>query len=79
MQEKTKLWIRAALVRAGRSMAQAMLTTIGTAMVISDVDWRVFVSNALLMGLASILTSLSGLPEVEMQIQKKVEADKGEE
>lgn len=63
---KTLQLIRAALIRAIRTVAQAALATIGSAAVLSEVDWRVVVSASLLAGILSILTSIAtGLPEVE--------------
>ena len=58
-------WLRAALVRALKTVAQTAAATIGTAVMISEVDWRMVVSAALLSGALSLLTSVAGLPEVE--------------
>lgn|GEM_PF-150795 len=66
------LWIKAALVRALKTIAQTAVATIGSAAVLSAVDWRIVVSASLLAGILSILTSVAGLPEVhltEMQIE----------
>ena len=65
MSTKMKKWIRAALVRAVKTIAQTAVATIGTATVFSDVNWLMIVSASLLAGLLSILTSIAGLPEVE--------------
>ena len=65
MSTKTKNWIKAALVRAVKTIAQAAVATIGTATVFSEVNWTMIVSASLLAGLLSILTSIAGLPEVE--------------
>lgn len=65
MSEKTKSWIKAALVRAVKTIAQTAVATIGTATVFSEVNWTMIVSASLLAGLLSILTSIAGLPEVE--------------
>ena len=62
---KTKAWIRAALVRAVKTVAQTAAATIGTAAVIAAVDWRMVISASLLAGVLSILTSVAGLPEVK--------------
>ena len=56
-------WLRAALVRALKTVAQTAAATIGTAVMISEVDWRMVVSAALLSGALSLLTSVAGLPE----------------
>ena len=65
MSTKTKNWIKAALVRAVKTIAQTAVATIGTATVFSEVNWTMIVSASLLAGLLSILTSIEGLPEVE--------------
>lgn len=65
MSTKTKNWIKAALVRAVKTIAQTAVATIGTATVFSEVNWVMIVSASLLAGLLSILTSIAGLPEVE--------------
>lgn len=62
---KTKNWLRAAGVRAVKTLAQTAIATIGTSAIISAVDWKVVISASLLSGLLSILTSISGLPEVK--------------
>ena len=58
-------WLRAALVRALKTVAQTAAATIGTAVMISEVDWRMVVSAALLAGALSLLTSVAGLPEAQ--------------
>jgi len=60
-----KKWIRAAGIRAVRTMAQTAVATIGTAVVLDDVNWVMAASASLLAGLLSLLTSLAGLPEVK--------------
>lgn len=65
MSTKTKKWIKAALVRAVKTIAQTAVATIGAAAVLSDVNWTMVVSASLLAGLLSILTSVAGLPEVK--------------
>lgn len=65
MSTKTKKWIKAALVRAIKTIAQTAVAMIGTATVFSDVNWLMILSGSLLAGLLSILTSIAGLPEVE--------------
>ena len=58
-------WLRAALVRALKTVAQTAAATIGTAVMISEVDWRMVVSAALLAGALSLLTSVAGLPPAQ--------------
>ena len=61
----TNSWWRAAGRRAIKTMAQTAAATIGTAAVLSSVDWRMVVSASILAGVLSLLTSVAGLPEVE--------------
>lgn len=63
MQKRT--WLQAALIRAVKTICQTAVATIGTAAVMSQVDWKMVVSASALAGVLSILTSLAGLPEVE--------------
>ena len=60
-----KNWIKAAGIRAIKTVAQTAVATIGTSAVISEVNWIMVVSSALLAGLLSLLTSVAGLPEVK--------------
>ena len=57
--------IKAAGIRAVKTVAQAAIATIGASVVVSEVDWRMVISAALLAGILSLLTSLAGLPELE--------------
>ena len=59
-----KNWWRAAGIRALKTVAQTAAATLGTAVVLSEVNWLAVGSAALLAGLLSLLTSLGGLPEV---------------
>ena len=62
-----KLWLRAALIRAIRTVAQTAVSLIGTQAVgILEVDWIAVASASALAGVLSLLTSLAGLPEVGM-------------
>lgn len=58
-------WIKAAGIRAIKTVAQTAIATIGTAMVFGEVDWVVVGSAALLAGVLSLLTSVAGLPELK--------------
>ena len=64
MSEKTKKWVRAAGVRAIKTMAQTAVATIGAAALLSEVQWVMVASAAVLAGVLSLLTSVAGLPEV---------------
>ena len=57
-------WIRAAGIRAIKTICQTAIATIGTAAVMDQVNWAAVVSASLLAGILSVLTSLAGLPEV---------------
>ncbi len=61
----TKKWAKAAAVRAVKTMAQTAVAVIGTAAVVSAVDWKMVISSAVVAGVVSILTSAAGIPEVE--------------
>lgn len=65
IKENTISWIKAAGIRALKTFAQTMIATIGTTVVLENVNWTVVLSASLLAGLLSILTSVAGLPEVE--------------
>ena len=66
MKNETKKWLKAAGIRAIRTVAQSAIATISTAAVLGDVDWLMVGSAAALAGILSILTSLAtGLPEVK--------------
>jgi hypothetical protein len=60
-----KNWLKAASVRALKTVAQTACATIGTAAVLGAVDWLAVVSASVLAGILSLLTSVAGLPEVE--------------
>ena len=61
----TVKWIKAATVRAVKTMAQTAIGVIGAATLIESVDWKVVASGAIISGIVSILTSVAGIPEVE--------------
>lgn len=61
----TKEWVKAAGVRAVKTMAQTFVATVGTAAVLSAVDWKVVVSASILSGILSVANSVAGIPEVK--------------
>lgn len=70
--KKTQIgeFIKAALIRAIRTVAQVAVSTIGTTAVLSEVDWVLVASSAALAGVLSILTSIAtGLPEVPEEVE----------
>ena len=62
-----KSWIKAAGVRALKTVAQTAVATIGTSAVIGEVNWVAVGSASLLAGILSLLTSIAGLPEVKAE------------
>lgn len=64
MSNKWKTWLRAAGIRAIKTVAQTFVATIGTAVVMSQVDWKMVLSASVLAGILSLATSLAGIPEV---------------
>jgi hypothetical protein len=67
MNEKFILWIKAAGIRAVKTVAQTAVATIGTAAVMGEVNWLMVGSAALLAGILSLLTSVAGLPELKSE------------
>lgn len=59
-------WIKAAGIRAAKTVAQAAVAVIGTATVMGEVNWPMTVSAAVLAGILSLLTSAAGLPELKI-------------
>ena len=62
-----KPWIKAAGIRAIKTVAQTAVAMIGTSVVISEVDWVMVVSASVLSGVLSLLTSVAGLPELKSE------------
>lgn len=60
----TKKWFKASIVRAVKTMAQTAVATIGTSVMLGDVNWVMVGSASALAGILSVLTSIAGIPEV---------------
>lgn len=65
MKKLNKTWLKAAGVRALKTVAQTAAATIGTSALLSEVNWLAVLSASALAGVLSLLTSVAGLPEVE--------------
>lgn len=73
MSDKTKQWARAAGIRAAKTMAQTAVAMLPAAATITEVNWIVVAGTAALSGVASLLTSIAGLPEVTEKESKESE------
>lgn len=67
MSEYWKAWLKAAGIRAIKTIAQTAIATIGTAAVMGEVNWIAVGSASILAGILSLLTSVAGIPEVEKE------------
>ncbi len=65
MKEKFLKWIKAAGIRAIKTVAETAVATIGTSAMITQVDWKLVISASLLSGLVSLFISIKGLPELK--------------
>lgn len=65
----TKEWLKAAAMRAIKTVAQTAIATIGAAAVLTEVDWIMVASASVLAGILSLLTSVAGLPEVPQKLE----------
>lgn len=65
MKKNWKQWVKAAAVRAVKTVAQTAVATIGTSAVMGEVNWVMVGSASLLAGILSLLTSVAGLPEIK--------------
>lgn len=71
-----KTWVKAALIRAVKTIAQTAASLIGVGAVMSDIDWMMVASASCLAGVLSLLTSLAGLPECKVE---EIEAEVSED
>lgn len=63
-----KEWLKAAGIRALKTMAQSAVALISTSVILEDVNWKMVISSAVLAAILSILTSIAGLPELEKEV-----------
>lgn len=65
MKKNFLKWLKAAGIRAIKTVAQTAVATIGTSAAFSSVDWKIVISTSVLSGIISLLTSVAGLPEIK--------------
>lgn len=63
--DRTKRWLKAAGIRSVKTMAQSAVALLPASAMITAVDWKVVIGTAALAGVASMLTSVAGLPELK--------------
>lgn len=67
MQRDWKKWFKAACIRALKTVAQTAIATIGTTALLTEVNWLVVLSASALAGILSLLTSVAGIPEENLE------------
>lgn len=66
-----RTWIKAAGIRAIKTVAQTAVALLGTSTLVTDVDWKFVICSAALAGIVSLLTSVAGLPELKESTEKE--------
>ena len=79
MIEKIKKWLKAAGIRAIKTVAQTAIASIGTAAALGAVDWVMVASASALAGVLSLLTSIAGLPELKEKVADEEAAEVNED
>ena len=80
MKNKFLTWLKAAGIRAAKTVAQTALSLISVGAVLSDVDWVMVASASVVAGIYSLLTSIAGLPELKGKTTEEVpEGEEGGE
>jgi len=75
-KKKFREWIKAAGIRAIKTVAQTAIATIGSSAVMGDVKWLMVGSASLLAGILSLLMSVAGLPEISKDGKEEQEKEK---
>lgn len=75
MKENFKYWLKCASIRAIKTIAQTGIALISVGTFMSDIDWMQVLSASVLAGILSILTSIAGIPEVELKNNEHIEED----
>jgi len=71
VKTKNKLWLKAAGIRAIKTVSQTAIATMGTSAMICEINWKVVLSASVTSGLLSLLTSLAGIPEAKQETTDK--------
>ena len=67
LSKKTCRWIHFCLRRALKTFAQTLAGVLTTCSMFDQIDWKIALSSSVIAGLASILTNIAGLTEIELE------------